>query len=90
MSGAANDVRSLPITVKVAAGAVQQDGIHVLARIDAPDLLREPAYLVFDGIRGVIGLTLRDGVTVHVELAALLLNLAQRATVAAPAASGMH
>lgn len=77
----------LPVTIRVAQGAPVTDGVHVLAQVDVPDLLGAPAYLVFDSNRGHIALTVDGGGSVHVELSAMLLRLAQGAGAAAPATS---
>lgn len=77
----------LPVTVKVAQGAPVTDGVHVLAQVDVPDLLGASAYLVFDSNRGQIALTVDGGGSVHVDLAAMLLRLAQGAAALSPATS---
>ena len=77
----------LPVTIKVAQGAPVTDGVHVLAQVDVPDLLGASAYLVFDSNLGHIALTVDGGGSVHVELAAMLLRLAQGAGTQSPATS---
>lgn len=75
------DTATLPVVVAFAAGVQASKGVHVLARIEVPSLLPEPALLVFDGNRGHIAVQLASGAggNSHVELSAMLLNLAHRA-----------
>lgn len=65
----------LPVTIRSTVPAMH-DGTLVLARVDAPTLGIECAYLFLDTRAGALGLLLPCGCQVSQPLSALLLQLA--------------
>lgn len=80
----------LPVTVRVASGLASKDDMHVLARVDAPQLLAAPAFLVLDMQQGRVCLSHAEGVNAYVDLAQLILLLAREAGATNPAASRLN
>lgn len=80
----------LPVTVRVASGLASKDDVHVLTRVDAPQLLAAPAFLVLDMQQGRVCLSHADGTNAWVDLAQLILLLAREAGSSNPAASRLN
>lgn len=80
----------LPVKVSVAARVAAQDGVHVLARVEAPELLSTPAYLVMDINTGRLSLANAESQHAYVDLADLILKLARLAGHGNPAASRLN
>lgn len=66
----------VPVTIRSTVPAMQ-DGTLILARIDAPSIGVDCAYLFLDPKANALGLLAGCGCTVHVPLAGLINSLAE-------------
>ena len=66
-----------PVKVCVAERVATHDGLHVLAKVEAPELLAQPAYVVMDMTTGRLSLANQEGQHAYVDLADLILKLAR-------------
>ena len=66
----------LPVTIRTTVPATD-NGVHVLARVDAPSVGLPVSYLVLDPTTGQIALMAPCGCSVHHQLSSLILSLAE-------------